>query len=206
MAPPAGTAGGPPAVRARRRHRGWHRRRYLPHFDAAGVIQMITYRLADSLPVDVVRECLQTEPKDAEKRKRLEQHLDAGHGSCVLRRPEIARLVIANWLHFDTDRYQLLAWVVMPNHVHVMVDIRRGHPLSRIVHAWKSFTGKAIARMTGQRRIWQPDYWDRVIRSERHFGAAVDYIVENPVKAGLVRSADEWPWSGVAGALSAPPE
>jgi len=143
---------------------------------------MITYRLADSLARDAVRDALACEKIEGERRKRLEALLDAGLGSCLLRRPEVARLVIDNWLYFEGVRYQLAAWVVMPNHVHVLVEVIAGYPLSEIVHGWKSFTAKAIARIIGVRgRVWWPDYWDRAVRNEKHFKRAVEYIVENPV-------------------------
>ena len=126
-----------------------------------------------------------THNNESARRKRLEQLLDAGYGSCLLRRPDIASLVIDNWLRFDGVRYELLAWVVMPNHVHVLVEIMDGNSVSRIVHGWKSFTAKVIARVAEVRSgIWRPDYWDRVIRDGHHFNAAVEYIVDNPVKAG----------------------
>jgi len=84
----------------------------------------------------------------------------------------------------------------MPNHVHVLVEVNAGHPLSRIVHSWKSFTAKAIAqRVHVSGKLWQEDYWDRVIRNDAHFAAAVDYIVNNPVHAGLAVTPEAWPWS-----------
>jgi REP element-mobilizing transposase RayT len=198
MADRAGSAGGPPAPRR------WHDRGYLPHFDKAGVCQTITYRLADSLPSDVTtaRRRVRTTPAD---RRLIEDQLDSGYGSCVLRRPHIARVVIESWKHFDGDRYQLIAWVVMPNHVHVMIRVHRGQSLSRIVHSWKSFTAKVIARAERiPGRVWHPDYWDRFIRDEKHFRAAAAYILENPVKAGLVSCAGDWPWSSAAGAGGPP--
>jgi REP-associated tyrosine transposase len=135
---------------------------------------MVTYRLADALPAGVIREC-QLLNDEAESRRRLEKSLDSGYGSCLLRRPDIANVIVANWKHFDAVLYGLVAWVVMPNHVHVMIEVDRGYQLSRIVHAWKSFTAKQIARRTPTRgRVWQPDYWDRVIRNESHFDAAVE--------------------------------
>lgn len=100
-------------------HKEWYSRGYLPHFDHPGLIQMITYRLADALPASVLAR-LEKEEKDArERRKRIEAYLDAGHGSCSLKHPKVARLVEDAFLHFDAQRYKLLEWVVMPNHVHV---------------------------------------------------------------------------------------
>jgi putative transposase len=180
-------------------HRGWHSRGYLPHFDAAGVMQMLTYRLEDALPHGVLERCLRDASHDAARRRRLEECLDAGLGACFLRRPEAARLVVDNWKHFDGERYTLIAWVVMPNHVHVIITERPGWPLSRVIHGWKSFTAHRInGLLSVSGRLWEADYWDRGIRDERHYRAAVQYIHQNPVKAGLVAHPEEWPWSSAS--------
>ena len=180
---PAGTAGGSPAA-----HRGWHERGYLPHWDVGAVVQAITYRLADSLPKHVELD-----------RRRCQSLLDQGRGSCILLRPDLARVVIESWHHFNGSRYRLHAWVVMPNHVHLVATILDGHPLSRIVPSWKSYTAHRLRVVTGATgRIWHPDYWDRVIRDEAHFVAAVEYVEASPVTAGLVPQPCAWPFSSAA--------
>jgi putative DNA methylase len=174
--------------------RGWRSRGYLPHFDAPGVRQMITYRLADAMPASRRHEwgALLALKDERTRRIKVETYLDAGHGECHLRRPEIAALVQENLLHFDGTRYCLLAWVVMPNHVHALIEILQT-PLAEILHGWKSYTGKAANRLanhTGD--FWQPEYFDRYIRDKEHQAKAVRYIENNPVKAGLARSPEEW--------------
>ena len=77
---------------------------------------------------------------DAERYRRIERYLDAGYGDCWLRRPEIATLVQDALLHFDGIRYRLLAWVVMPNHVHLLIETEPGFPLPGVVQSWKGFT------------------------------------------------------------------
>ncbi len=103
------------------------------------------------------------------------------------------------WRFFDGKRYDLVAYVVMPNHVHLMIKTHEGFPLSKVVHSWKSFTAheinKHFKKSGRDAQVWQTEYFDRFIRDERHFDQAVDYIHENPVKAGLCRYAREWPWS-----------
>ena len=174
--------------------RGWHSHGYLPHFDAPGTRQMINYRLHDAMPASRRHEWeafLKIED-ERERITKLESYLDAGHGECHLRRPEIAGLVQENLLHFDGARYRLLAWVVMPNHVHVLIETLQT-PLAEILHGWKSFTAKAANRLLGrQGEFWQTEYFDRFIRDEEHLGKAVRYIEMNPVKAGLVKSPEEW--------------
>ena len=180
---------------------GWHSRGYLPHFDQAGVIQMITFRLADALPAARL-DALERDPDvraDAERRRRLEAYLDAGHGACHLRNPRIAQLVESALWHFDGSRYRLQAWVVMPNHVHVLIEPIADHPISIVVQTWKSFTAREANVFLGRKgRFWQPDYFDRTIRDERHIEAAIRYIHDNPVKAGLATEPGAWPHSSAA--------
>ncbi len=162
----------------------------------------LNYRLARSLPkkvLDAWDEELKRVPlkiRDAERRKRIEAHLDAGHGDCWLRRPEVATLVENAFLFFDGSRYRLHAWVVMPNHVHVLFTRSATDSISDIVKSWKSFTShRALKTLRIESPFWQPDYFDRFIRDEKHYAAAVDYIEMNPVKAGLCRMPEEWPFS-----------
>jgi putative DNA methylase len=177
--------------------RGWRSRGYLPHFDAPGVRQMITYRLHDAMPANRRREweALLAIEDERERRIQIESYLDAGHGECHLRQPEIAALIENNLLHFDGSRYRLLAWVVMPNHVHTLIETSPT-PLAEILHGWKSYTGKAANRLLKRTSdFWQTEYFDRFIRNEEHFRKTVHYLENNPVKAGLVRSAEEWIFS-----------
>jgi putative transposase len=135
--------------------------------------------------------------------------IDGGLGSCALREPVVATVVRDALHHLDGDRYQLIAWVIMPNHVHALIQQAGGFPLGDIVHAWKSFTAKQANKQLGRiGAFWAPDYFDRYIRDQTHFDAAVHYIHENPVKAGLVARAEEWRWSSAwedAGTAGVPP-
>ncbi|GDY13228.1 hypothetical protein LBMAG53_21060 [Planctomycetota bacterium] len=177
--------------------RGWYRPRNLPHFDGAQKLQCITYRLADSLPVHVAeRRADERDSKaDPAYRKRIDRYLDTGHGSCCLSHSEIAQAIVDTWTRFDPERYRLHAWVVMPNHVHVLIAIQAAWSLAKIVQSWKSWTGKRIKQVTTLSTGWQRDYWDRYIRDEMHYLRAIAYIHANPVQAGLCRTPEEWLWS-----------
>jgi len=84
----------------------------------------------------------------------------------------------------------------MPNHVHVVVEPIEGHGLGGIVHSWKSFSAKEANRTLGRiGPFWHKDYFDRFIRDEGHLGRTVEYVENNPVKAGLAATAADWPWS-----------
>ena len=166
------------------------------------MIQSLNFRLADALPDAVLEEWLAElagKPDDEIHRliyQRAEKYLDAGKGKCWLRHPEIAVIIENALLHFDAQRYRLLAWCVMPNHVHTMIETREGFPLSGILHSWKSFTGNEANKiLQRQGEFWQREYFDRYVRNAEHYAAAIRYIEENPVKAGLVKLKTEWPWS-----------
>jgi len=120
-------------------HRASYSRSYLPHFDAAYIAQGLTFRLADSVPRSVIQrwreeidlsEVLETdEARYEELQRRIAHYEDAGFGECHLRCPEIATLVCQALLRFHRQRYRLREWCVMPNHVHVLVNLFKGFPL-----------------------------------------------------------------------------
>ncbi|MFN4090851.1 MAG: REP-associated tyrosine transposase [Alphaproteobacteria bacterium] len=155
----------------------------------------MTFRLADSLPRSISVPARHGAGPSAERRCIIEDALDAGHGSCALGNPVIARLVEAALLHFDGSRYRLLAWTVMPNHVHALIQTVPGHALCAVVQSWKSFTAKQVRRIApGPSRFWQPEYFDRYVRNDRHLAAVMTYIEANPVKAGLCAAPEDWPF------------
>jgi putative DNA methylase len=181
---------------------GWHNRGYLPHFDVPDKVQAITFRLADSLPHHVLESWqleLAGQPAKerlAEEQRRLQKYLDAGHGECVLRDPRCAQIVEDALLHFDCDRYMLLAWVVMPNHVHVVAEMADDVRLGSVVASWKKFSAQYINGTLGRSgRLWFKDYFDRWIRNEEHLRNAIAYTHANPVKAWLCQTEGEWRWS-----------
>jgi putative transposase len=183
----SGSGGTPPL----REHKGWYFPRGLPHLDAPGIVQAITFRLADSLPREIVK--ARQGEGDAAHRQRIAAALDAGHGACLLREPALASIVEAALLHGAGQRYELIAWVIMPNHVHVLIAPAENHALPDIVQAWKSWTAKAINRERGGvGTVWQREFFDRFVRDDGHLVAAIAYIEENPVKAGLVARVADW--------------
>jgi putative DNA methylase len=180
-------------------HKGWHARGYLPHFDAGAVVQTITFRLADSMPRALYDEIAAAALALDDLRVRADAAMDEGHGSCVLAQQNIAAIVQSALEHFDGERYRLIAWVIMPNHVHAMIEQMPGRRLGDIVHSWKSFTANRINKVIGKAgEVWAADYFDRYIRDDAHYASALHYIENNPVKAGLVRHAAEWEYSSAA--------
>jgi REP element-mobilizing transposase RayT len=98
-------------------------------------------------------------------------------------------------LHFDGERYDLIAWCVMPNHVHVVMSLRGDHTLNRILDSWKTFTARNANQILGRsgERFWQAEYFDRLVRDDEHLRRVVKYVYENPQRAGLA----QWEWVGV---------
>lgn len=171
--------------------------RNLPHWSQDNTLVFVTWRLADSLPQSKLQEIEETqksffsghpEPWDEATlhlyrkniTKEMESFLDSGSGACVMKDPEIRQNVEAALRFFDGLRYRLHAFVVMPNHVHVLFECFSSHPLSTVLHSWKSYTAKVVNQTLGrQGTLWQDESWDRLIRNEKHYLNCVDYIHDN---------------------------
>src|SRR2546425_1325056 len=181
----------------KRGFRGWQERGYLPHRDEPGLIQFVTFRLADAFPTALRSEwqgLLKIED-DRKRRIELEAYLDKGRGDCHLRRPDIAGLVESSLLFRHGVQYDLLAWVIMPNHVHLLFLVQ-GVPMWQLVDAWKGYTAKEANKILGRKgQFWQEGYWDTYMRDGEHESKTRRYIENNPTTAKLVATPKEWPWS-----------
>jgi REP element-mobilizing transposase RayT len=179
---------------------GWYGRKRLPHLDAESFEQFITFRLADSLPRPVLDSFREKSTSDFAFRRRVERYLDAGHGQCVLKHHEIASVVRESIFFYAGSRYGLIAWVIMPNHVHMLLAVMAGEHLPNIMHSIKSFTANRINKLLDRSgQLWQHESFDRYIRDSRHHAATVKYIENNPVKARLCLKASEWEFSSAYG-------
>jgi REP element-mobilizing transposase RayT len=175
----------------------------LRHWQQEGALYFLTFRPADAVPEHLLdqwsaeREAWLshhpppwTAEAEAEYHRRfsgaMERRLDAGHGSCALRRPECRAHVEEALRHFDGERCAHIAWVIMPNHVHVLVVLNSSFSLEDIVHSWKRHSAVSINRVLGRSgTLWQKDYFDRLVRDQDHFANCVRCIRRNPVKAKL---------------------
>ncbi len=180
----------------------------LPHWRQSGRTYFVTFRLDDALPEGVAAEIrrerlawLRRHPKPWTSRQRAEYHrlfsrrvderLDAGHGACLFRDAALRRIVEDALLHFDGERYILHDWVIMPNHVHLLITVRGNHDLSRVLHSLKSWTSNAIHAVLGRTgKLWQKESYDRIVRSPEEFERFRAYIAANP--AGLPAGTFAW--------------
>ena len=178
-------------------------RHHLPHWQQVGAAYFITFRLADSLPAYLVKSWkaerqawLEAHPSplsdedDKEYHRRfssqIDKWLDANHGSCVLRSQAFRDVVADSLAYSEGQRYELLSWIIMPNHIHIGCVLHPDWLLEKVVFTWKRRTAGTINEMRGaQGQFWQHDYFDRLIRDGQHLRNVIRYIRRNPVKARL---------------------
>jgi REP element-mobilizing transposase RayT len=204
---------------------GIHTRGYLPHVKREGARYFVTFRLADSLPREVL---LQYQSEHAERLHRFhaqaeaakkavsappaadtleeierdyfrkfEAYLDCGQGECWLRRPDLADVVASALRFFADERYRLDAWAVMPNHVHAVLWPMPNQTLSAIVQSWKRFTAREANKILQRTgdTFWQRESYDHWIRDDAEHARCCRYVTNNPVRARLCAAPEDWKWS-----------
>ncbi len=175
----------------------------LPHWHQSGRLQFVTFRLADSLPHDKYKELQEekerilstfSEPPTAEQEDelfnlmdaKLEKYLNDGYGECVLKNPNIRRILEDALFHFDGNRYRLHAFVIMPNHVHLLIEPLGDNKLKDILHSLKSFSANEINKLLDRNgALWQKESFDRIIRNAKHYHNTIRYIGDNPKALGV---------------------
>ncbi|MGB7209894.1 MAG: transposase [Pyrinomonadaceae bacterium] len=183
--------------------RGRYDRGYLPHYDNDVLTQFVTFRLAGSLPKSVVaglsRNLERGLISEIDFHREIDKYLDMSDGLTYLSDERIAESISETILKFDRVKYELHSWVIMPNHVHILITPLDDYSLAEILHSIKSFTANFANKTLGRNgRFWSPEYFDRFIRDREHYASAKRYIENNPVKAGLCKEPEDWRWSSVA--------
>jgi REP element-mobilizing transposase RayT len=162
------------------------------------VTYFVTFRLADSIPQSTLDLWVRqrddwlrrhSEPRTPELREeyyrlfvdRFHRWLDASRGACVLGQPAIRKIVADALRYFEPARYVLREWVIMPNHVHVIVSPVGDHALSDIIHSWKSYTANMINKELGRTgTLWQKEPFDHIVRGPDQLMRIEQYIHDNP--------------------------
>lgn len=207
------------------------RRRQLPHIDVEGKPYFVTACLKGSLPtfafnkLQAYKSTLHRRPKpidlsypEWESRKQkwifqfFDRLLDESSGVRHLANPQIAQIVEEAFFHFESERYRIFAYVIMPTHYHWLFlpmpewsmqlrsqqreSGRHRTPREAIMHSIQSFTSKQCSKLLEKKGgFWQQETYDHFVRDHGELRRIVQYIERNPVKAGLVNSPEDWPWS-----------
>ena len=141
---------------------------------------------------------MEDEDRKRELSKRIEVYCDAGHGSCVLRDPRAARIVQETLFDAHGKSLDLHRWAIMPNHVHVLVT-PMSSSLAKTVQRIKGASSRQINELLNRSgRLWQPDYFDRLVRTTDQFEGTGKYIEWNPMKAKLCSDPKHWAWSSAS--------
>ncbi len=199
-------------------------RRNLPHIHPENTPIFITFRLANSLPVEII-ESLRKE-RDAAKKKAANQserynadkeyfeHYDdwldrIENTPRWLNQEEIAQIVKEKIHELAEAHYHLFAYCIMPNHVHLLIQSRLGkklpeggttakYPITDAMRLLKGSTARNCNLQLGRSgAFWTHESYDHFIRDERELENVIAYILHNPVKAGLVGEWTDWKFSYV---------
>ena len=194
-------------------------RRNLPHYHPANATFFVTFRLAGSLPSEAIVRLkeervrdeallLKIEDEKARKQKMAEQHeryfskfdelLDSAVNSrSWLKDERVADMVAAAMCFRDKKVYDLLAYCIMPNHVHVVFTVERSATsLYKALQSLKAYTAREANKILHRNgAFWQHESYDHVVRDGKKLERIIDYVLHNPVKAGLVSSREQWKWN-----------
>ena len=170
----------------------------LPHWNQTSCVQFVTFRLADSLPQVKLQELKEDKEKwlkqhpspwdDATKQeydetftRRLDQWIDAGYGDCQLADVSYRALLFNAMLHFDGDRYDMHAFVIMPNHVHALLTPREEGGVQSIIGSWKRFSAREFNKVNGKEgNVWERESFDHMVRNMEEYRKKLYYIIQNP--------------------------
>ncbi|RRA98054.1 transposase [Larkinella rosea] len=202
-------------------------RRNLPHLQYVGATFFITFCLKGSLPTEVVRRLIEehqytlrqiqqpSQNETANEHKRYFAKIDGILDRCQsgynwLQNPVIAEIVAEKIKSYDGEKYDLIAYCIMPNHVHLVVDSsiqlegldgniqaidRNYEQLFTVLQQIKGNTYQANKVLGRSGAFWQPESYDHVVRNDQELKNIINYTLQNPVKAGLVPDWRDWPFS-----------
>jgi len=183
--------------------------RHLPHWRQKGCTYFVTFHLADALPIAVQRSLNKQRRdllarasalEDLEFEKHLQQlmqeeqnHLDLLHGSCWLGNPDILTKAREAMTFHEGTKMDTWCYVIMPNHAHALVRPINDAELEDVMGSIKAFLTQKIRAEFGQiKKVWQQESFDRIVRDKDHLRRCIQYIGNNPKKAGLQAEPLRW--------------
>ncbi|MEZ5339013.1 MAG: transposase [bacterium] len=179
-------------------HLGFYKHDKMPHFDRADQIQFLTFVMADAVPSRLLQQSRKIPVSGDKVFLEMDERLDGGKGSCILAEPHLAELLRYSMLSEAGRTHLPIAWVIMPNHVHLITKQVEGFRLGTVVRQIKAGSALLINRATGRDgQFWQHGYFDRAIRDMPHLAATIDYVHYNPVKAQLCAREADWQYSSI---------
>jgi len=162
-------------------------KRFLPHIDLVGYYQFVTFRTHDSLD-DFIKKIRDENISSREQEYKIDQYIDKSQKGCYLN-SEILDYLYSYFIGKDKSFYDLVAFSIMPNHVHML--FKQNIELPKIMKQIKGATAFEINKILQRKGIfWESNYYDKVIRNETHFAQVYDYIKYNAIKVDL-RDAKE---------------
>lgn len=170
----------------------------LPHWETDGGCYFVTFRLYDSLPSTAIEQLKavahsKLTPIDRARASfaTLERYLDSGAGACLFQHDDLAIIVRDVLRARHGTEYRLLAWCIMPNHVHICARLLPGSDLKNVVQGWKSVSAHRInTALVRTGPVWMREYYDRLVRDEKELLRTIRYIGQNADRAGL----RNWKW------------
>ena len=167
---------------------------HLPHLSQQQKLYAVTFRLQDSLPKMAIesylKECkeLYGDDQSAFKsklesfmHKKMMEYLDMGYGECLLRNPDARKIIEEAFRYIHENMATVHAYVIMPNHVHIVLETKEDVEIQQVMHNLKRYTASKINQLLQREgSVWQREYYDRIIRNEAHYENAIKYIINNP--------------------------
>ena len=183
-------------------------RRNLPHIYIPERTYFVTFRLKDSLPLQKILELKssvefnsapQSKSEKYEKDKKFFAKYDellnkSNFGKCYLKNEKVAEIVVSTIQFLNKKDYNLIAYCIMPNHVHLLFTLReRSRSVDKIMQSIKRYSAREINRLVKRSgSLWQAESYDHVVRDEDEQFRIIEYVMNNPVKAGLVEDWKDW--------------
>jgi len=181
-------------------------RRSLPHYYPPEATYFITFRLYASLPKKIIEEIEISLQNQKENHFNFIKHMDGRideylekvkENRLYLKNPQLAEIVANALHHYDKKEYNLICYCIMPNHVHFVFEQKKDAiSISHLMKSIKGFTAYQCNKVLDRKgQFWKHESYDHIIDSEKELNNTINYVIKNPVKAGLSDNWEDWEFS-----------